>query len=66
MNTNEEKTKSKMDSVDFISDKLDTPIVKYFWQASPLSGSRKTSTHNFFRQIKAFEHFSDHEVFLFS
>jgi CRP/FNR family cyclic AMP-dependent transcriptional regulator len=66
MNTNEEKTKSKIDSVEFISDKLDTPIVKYFWQASPLSGSRKTSTHKFFRQIKAFENFSDHEVFLFS
>lgn len=66
MNTNEEKTKSKIDSVEFISDKLDTPIVKYFWQASPLSGSKKASTHKFFRQIQAFEQFSDHEVFLFS
>jgi CRP-like cAMP-binding protein len=66
MKTNEERTKSKIDSVEFISDKLDTPIVKYFWQASSLSGSKQASTHKFFRKIQAFEHFSDHEVFLFS
>lgn len=66
MNTNEEKTKSKIDSLEFISDRLDTPILKYFWQASPLSGAKNTSVHKFFRKIQAFEHFTDHEVFLFS
>lgn len=66
MSTNEEKVHAKKDSVEFMADKLDTPIVKYFWQASPLSGAKQTSIHKFFRKIKAFDQFSDHEVFLFS
>jgi CRP/FNR family transcriptional regulator, cyclic AMP receptor protein len=47
-------------------DRLNIPIVKYFWQASPLAGSKKTSFHNFFRKVSCFDHFSDYELYLFT
>lgn len=49
-----------------ISNRLNVPITKYFWQASPLTGSRKKSVHRFFRKISAFNDFSDLELFTFS
>lgn len=64
--SDEQKIKSKEKSVEFLSDRLSIPVLKYFWQASPLLGSKQTSTHRFLRKIEAFENLSDYEVFLFS
>ena len=48
------------------STRLNIPIAKYFWQASPLSGDRKKSVHKFFRKISSFNDFSDLELYTFS
>jgi CRP-like cAMP-binding protein len=59
--------KETMEKKDFSSSsRLSIPITKYFWQASPLSGSRKKSVHRFFRKIPAFNDFSDIELYTFS
>jgi CRP-like cAMP-binding protein len=61
--TNKETTEKKDYSP---SSRLSVPIAKYFWQASPLTGSRKKSVHRFFRKIPAFNDFSDIELYTFS
>ena len=60
----EEQTREKRDYSS--STRLNVPITKYFWQASPLTGSRKKSVHRFFRNIPAFNDFSDIELYTFS
>jgi CRP/FNR family cyclic AMP-dependent transcriptional regulator len=47
-------------------DRVNIPIIKYFWQASPLTGSKNTSFHKFLRNISCFDHFSDYELYLFT
>ena len=58
----EEENSDQMNS----TSRLNTPITKYFWQASPLTGSRKKSIHRFFRNISVFDDFSDLELYTFS
>jgi CRP-like cAMP-binding protein len=60
---NEMNTEKKAHSK---SKRLKIPIIKYFWQASPLSGSRKKNVQSFFRKIPAFDDFSDLELYTFS
>jgi len=46
------------------SERLEIPILKYLWDASPLSF--KESYHNFFKKITILNSFSDNEVRLFT
>jgi CRP/FNR family cyclic AMP-dependent transcriptional regulator len=63
-NLTEQETIEKKDFPS--SRRLNISITKYFWQASPLTGSRKKSVHRFFRKIPAFDDFSDIELYSFS
>ncbi|MCM2351605.1 MAG: cyclic nucleotide-binding domain-containing protein [Bacteriovoracaceae bacterium] len=47
-------------------DRLDIPILKYMWDASPLSFLAKESYHEFFKKITFLNSFSDNEVRLFT
>lgn len=47
-------------------DRLDIPILKYLWDASPLSFLTKESYHDFFKKISVMSSFSDNEVRLFT
>lgn len=42
--------------------KLDIPILKYFWQANPLFSSNKNSIPRFLRKVKVLENFTDNEL----
>jgi CRP/FNR family transcriptional regulator, cyclic AMP receptor protein len=46
------------------SERLDIPLLKYLWDASPLSF--KESYHDFFKKISVLNSFSDNEVRLFT
>lgn len=49
------------------SDRLDIPILKYLWDASPLAFiTTKESYHDFFKKISVLNSFSDNEVRLFT
>lgn len=49
------------------SDRLDIPILKYLWDASPLAFlTTKESYHEFFKKISVLNSFSDNEVRLFT
>lgn len=48
------------------TDRLDIPILKYLWDASPLSFLTKESYHDFFKKISVLSSFSDNEVRLFT
>ena len=65
MSTYEDEMKQK-DASNFDEDRLKIPMLKYFWQASPLSHSKKDSIHAFLREIKVLERFTDYELRLFS
>ena len=47
-------------------ERLSIPTLKYFWQASPLVGSKKNNIPKFLRGLKVFQHFSDYELKVFS
>lgn len=49
------------------SDRIDIPILKYLWDASPLAFiTTKESYHDFFKKISVLNSFSDNEVRLFT
>tara|TARA_Y100000385_G_C12908097_1_gene557181 strand:+ start:68 stop:694 length:627 start_codon:yes stop_codon:yes gene_type:complete len=64
--TTEESIKSNKDDEKFNDDRINIPVIKYFWQASPLAGSKSTSINKFLRKISCFDHFSDFELYTFS
>ncbi len=66
MSSFEEKVKETEKGADFAKSRYKTPIVKYFWQASPLAGSKNTNIPKFLRNIKVLKHLSDYELFLYS
>lgn len=51
---------------DFKEDRLDIPMLKYFYQVSPLSGSKIDNIPKFLRSLEVFEHFTDYELKVFS
>lgn len=57
---------SKDEQVKNKGEKLNIPIIKYFWQASPIAGGKKDSIHKFLRNVSVFDHFSDYELYLFT
>src|SRR5665647_782981 len=48
------------------SDRLEIPILKYLWDASPISFGTKDNYHDFFKKISVLNSFSDNEIRLFA
>lgn len=64
--TYEKEMMEKTSKGEASSDRLDIPILKYLWDASPLSFLTKESYHDFFKKISVLSSFSDNEVRLFT
>ena len=47
-------------------DRLDIPLLKYMWDASPLSFSTKDNYHDFFKKISVLNSFTDNEIRIFT
>lgn len=62
----EKEMMEKMSHGENTSDRLDIPLLKYLWEASPLSFMAKESYHEFFKKISVLSSFSDNEVRLFT
>ena len=61
--------KDMMDKIqknEVIPDRLDIPLLKYLWDASPLSFGTKETFHSFFKKISVLNSFSDNEIRLFT
>jgi CRP/FNR family cyclic AMP-dependent transcriptional regulator len=66
MSSYEREMKKKEEGDNFSETRINIPALKYFWQSSPLSGSREGSIHNFLRDLKLFDNFTDNELRVFS
>jgi CRP-like cAMP-binding protein len=65
--TSEKELTEKMLRGDETGDRLDISLLRYLWDASPLSFfSSKESYHQFFKKMSVLSHFSDNEVRLFT
>lgn len=62
----EKEMMEKINKGESNADRLDIPILKYLWDASPLSFLTKESYHDFFKKISVLSSFSDNEVRLFT
>lgn len=62
----EKEMMEKMSNGEGSDDYLDIPVLKYLWDASPLSFLAKESYHDFFKKISILNSFSDNEVRLFT
>ena len=58
----EEEINQKISEKDELPEKLDISMIKYFWQASPLSRSGTDSIPRFLRKIRVLKNFSDTEL----
>jgi CRP/FNR family cyclic AMP-dependent transcriptional regulator len=47
-------------------DRLDIPLLKYMWDASPLSFNTKDNYHDFFKKISVLNSFTDNEIRIFT
>lgn len=61
-----ESDKSKLSETEYKDERMKTPIIKYFWEASPLSTAKKKSVHRFLRRIDVLNSFSDFELMTLS
>lgn len=62
----EKEMSQKLSQGESTSDRLDIPLLKYLWDASPLSFRAKESYHEFFKKISVLSSFSDNEVRIFT
>jgi CRP-like cAMP-binding protein len=62
----EKEVMEKMVRGEGTSDRLDIPLLKYLWDASPLSFRNDESYHDFFKKISVLNSFSDNEIRLFT
>ncbi|WPU65302.1 cyclic nucleotide-binding domain-containing protein [Peredibacter starrii] len=62
----EKEVMEKMSRGESTGDRLEIPILKYLWDASPLSFLAKESYHDFFKKVSVLNSFSDNEVRLFT
>jgi CRP/FNR family transcriptional regulator, cyclic AMP receptor protein len=62
----EKEVMDKMVSGDNSSDRLDIPLLKYLWDASPLSFKSDESYHDFFKKTSVLNSFSDNEIRIFT
>ena len=66
MSSYEKEIQDKIDKGTELPDKLDISLLKYFWQASPLSSSRMDTIPKFLRKIDVLKNFSDNELRILS
>ena len=62
----EKEMMDKMNRGETSSERLDIPMLKYLWDASPLSFMAKETYHDFFKKISVLSVFTDNEVRLFT
>ncbi len=62
----EKEIQDKIESKGEMPDKLDISLLKYFWQASPITGSRPDTVPKYLRNIDVLKNFSDNELRILS
>lgn len=62
----EKEMMNKVQGGEIVQDRLDVPLLKYLWEASPLYFGKKDNYHEFFKKISVLSSFSDNEIRLFS
>jgi CRP/FNR family transcriptional regulator, cyclic AMP receptor protein len=62
----ENEMKQKLEGSMSDSERLDIPMLKYLWNASPLSFRKDESYHDYFKKITILSSFSDNEIRLFT
>lgn len=62
----EKEMMDKIQKGEVLPDRLDIPLLKYLWEASPLSFGNKETFHSFFKKISVLNSFSDNEIRLFT
>jgi CRP/FNR family cyclic AMP-dependent transcriptional regulator len=62
----EKEIRDKSERGEPLGERLDIPLLKYMWDASPLSFFSKESYHDFFKKISVLNSFSDNEIRLFT
>ncbi|MCO4792630.1 MAG: cyclic nucleotide-binding domain-containing protein [Bacteriovoracaceae bacterium] len=62
MESYEKGINTKVESGQALPEKLDISLLKYFWQASPIAGSRIDTIPKFLRKIDVLKNFSDNEL----
>lgn len=62
----EKELMDKVQKGEILPDKLDIPILKYLWDASPLGFGAKENIRSFFKKISILNSFSDNEIRLFT
>ena len=66
MSSYEGEIRNKIESKERLPAKLELNVIKYFWQASPLSGTRKITIPKYLRSIEVFKDFTDNELRILS
>jgi CRP/FNR family cyclic AMP-dependent transcriptional regulator len=62
----EKEIMEKMQKGEFLQDKLEISLLKYLWEASPISFGTKDNYHDFFKKITVLNSFSDNEIRIFT
>lgn len=62
----EKEIMNKMTQGEDTQDRLDIPLLKYLWDASPITFMAKESYHEFFKKISILSSFSDNEIRIFT
>lgn len=62
----EKEAMEKMARGEPLGERLDIPLLKYMWDASPLSFLNKETYHDFFKKISVLSSFTDNETRIFT
>ena len=62
MKSYEKELQDKLRNNEEFPPRIDISTLKYFWQASPLAGTRKDTIPKFLRKIEVLKNFADHEL----
>ena len=66
MESYEKKIKEDIDNKNSMPPKLDFSLLKYFWQAGPLTSGHKATIPKFLRSMEVFKTFTDNELRILS
>jgi len=62
----EKEVKRLVEEGEELPKKLDISLVRYFWEASPMSDKRSNSVPRYLKKIKVLNNFTDNELRIFS
>lgn len=62
----ENEINSKIENNESLPNKLDISMIKYFWQANPLTSAKGDNIPKFLRHIKVLKNFSENELRILS